>query len=294
MKTKTKLILFGVQIILLFSVQFLLSTYDSTLIFYNHYIYFPFQSARGYIFNFIPFSIGDIVYILAGIGLVITLTRWVYFISKFRVHKYRLGGSVLNALNTIAFVLLFFILGWGANYYKTPLSENWRLPRKISRKEDSINLVAFDRLLVNRINANAPLYKNMSFKEVNSLSLAWYRVFTDSKLKENGLGIKPTLFAYFLEHIGIDGYYNPFTGEGQINTSLPAFILPFVICHEIAHQAGVAAEDDANLMAYSIGSISNNPTFIYSASLNIWLYVNSRLYRRDTGIAKKLEAQLNP
>ena len=61
----------------------------------------------------------------------------------------------------------------------------------------------------------------------------------------------------------------------------------------MAHQAGIAAEGDANLMAYALGTITDDSTFNYSSYLNIWFYANYRLYHRDSVMAKKFESQLN-
>ncbi len=293
-KTKIKLVSIALLLVLLIALQFLLSESSAFMDTYNNSIFYPLQSTRVMVLDFLPFSFGDTLYIIGGLLLLLTLLRWLYYISKFRVMKGKLGGSVLNLLITFLVVTLLFLLGWGGNYSKEPLPEYWNLPRKITRKDDSIALVKFDKLLINRINENAPLYKNLSFEEVNRLSVAWYKVYTNSKLKAHGLGTKPSMFGFFMERTGIDGYYNPFTGEGQVNKHIPAFSLPFVVCHEIAHQTGIAAEGDANLMAYAIGMVTDDPTFNYSASLNIWLYVNSRLHRFDTALAKKLESQLNP
>jgi hypothetical protein len=62
----------------------------------------------------------------------------------------------------------------------------------------------------------------------------------------------------------------------------------------MAHQAGIAAEDDANLLSYAVGTIADDPTFRYSAYFNLWLYTHSRLRRADSSMAKKLALQLNP
>src|SRR5690606_2945838 len=63
------------------------------------------------------------------------------------------------------------------------------------------------------------------------------------------------------------------SGEANINTRLPAFVLPFVTCHEIAHQLGVAKEDEANLVGYLAAIHSNNATFQYSGYYNMFRYV---------------------
>ncbi|MEI8280426.1 MAG: DUF3810 family protein, partial [Bacteroidota bacterium] len=115
-----------------------------------------------------------------------------------------------------------------------------------------------------------------------------------SKTKMHGLKVKPSFFGFFMQYLGIQGYYNPFTGEAQVNRFLPTFMLPFVICHEMAHQSGIAAEDDANLMSYVLGTTVNDTSFNYSCYLNLWLYANSRLRIKDSVLANIFRNELNP
>jgi hypothetical protein len=105
---------------------------------------------------------------------------------------------------------------------------------------------------------------------------------------------KASLYGYFMQYLGIQGYYNPFTGEAQVNSMLPEFMLPFVVCHEMAHQSGIAAEDDANLLAYAICASAPDSAFAYSGYFNLWLYAQSRLRRLDSVAANSLLAALNP
>jgi hypothetical protein len=196
------------------------------------------------------------------------------------------------------------MLSWGANYYKPSLIDSWSLtptrPALLTatdtaeRKKLALeNLVTFDKLLVSRLNAYAPHYQTLTLRQLNDRAKSYYYMYTDSKVKTYGVEIKPSLYGYFIERLGVEGYYNPFTGEGQINKGLPAFTMPFLICHEMAHQAGIASEEDANLMAYALGTLVPDSTFRYSCYLNIWLYTNNRLYRRDSTLALKLESELN-
>ena len=50
--------------------------------------------------------------------------------------------------------------------------------------------------------------------------------------------------------MGFSGYLNPFTLEAHINSTLPKISLPITIAHEMAHQNGIAAENDANFMGF--------------------------------------------
>ena len=296
MRYKRKFILLLLLVIFILLADYVL---PSSVRPYDRIIFYPFQSFRMILLGWIPFSIGDVLYVLGGFFLLFTLSRWVYYTVKFSTFKGRLAGSVLNTISIILFVYLFFVIGWGANYNKPPLREYWGLATPVikekaeRRRVDSMALVAFNVFLVDKLNTTVINYKTLSFAETNERSKAYYRVYTDSKVRMHGLGIKETAFGYFMERMAIDGYYNPFTGEGQVSGRLPAFVMPFIVCHEMAHQAGIAAEGDANLMAYAIGTATNDATFNYSAYLNIWLYANNRLYRRDSVLAKKFESQLN-
>lgn len=247
-----------------------------------------------------PFSVGDVLYVLGGAWLLYTMVRCVYYASKFSQTKHLLAASLLNILNAGLFIYLFFVWGWGANYYKPPLGRSWGLYTRFDgtkadrRMKDSAMLVNFNRFLTDKLNTSAPYYRHMPTDVINVHAKIYYRQYTDSRVKEYGLNIKPTVFSYFLDRLAIEGYYNPFTGEGQVSASVPGFMMPFVVCHEMAHQAGIAAEGDANLMAYALGSIVPEQTFNYSAYLNIWLYANRRLHYRDSTLAATFVQQLNP
>jgi hypothetical protein len=93
--------------------------------------------------------------------------------------------------------------------------------------------------------------------------------------------------------MGFGGYFNPFTHEAQVNNLKPNYTSPLTTCHEMAHQTGIAAEDDANLKAYIECVESDEVTFQYSAYFNIWLYAHSKVYQMDSNKANLLKRQLN-
>ena len=296
MKLKRKLILLLVLAVL---IALAVSVLPHCIPGYDRWFFYPFQSLRILLLGALPFSVGDVLYVAGGAMLLYTLIRWIYYALKFNRYRQQLAASVLNAINTALFIYLFFVMGWGANYAQPSLYQYWKLQtpeikdRAVRRSTDSLSLIAFNQFLLDKLNTTAPLYHPLSLQKTNERAKAAYRLCTDSKVKLHGLSVKPSMFGYFMERMAIDGYYNPFTGEGQINSRLPAFMMPFVVAHEMAHQAGIAAEGDANLMAYAVGTATNDAAFNYSCYLNIWLYANNRLFRRDSVSAKKFEGQLN-
>ncbi len=86
--------------------------------------------------------------------------------------------------------------------------------------------------------------------------------------------------------MGFLGYYNPFTGEAQLNLTIPRFVIPYVTCHEMAHQLGYASESEANFVGYLAAVHSTNPLYQYSAYFDMLQYANSELRRRDNTAAQ--------
>ena len=113
-------------------------------------------------------------------------------------------------------------------------------------------------------------------------------------LKYNPPSIKSSLWGWLGNYVGFLGYYNPFTGEGQVNTTVPSFVQPFTNCHEIAHQLGYAKESEANFVGYLAASNSKDPDFQYSAYLELFIYANSNLFYTDSLAAKEFGKKLLP
>ena len=82
--------------------------------------------------------------------------------------------------------------------------------------------------------------------------------------------------------MGYLGYYNPFSGEAQVNTTVPAFVIPYTVCHEVAHQLGYGSESEANFVGYIAATHSGNPQIEYSAYFNLFAYANRQLYQVDS------------
>ncbi|MBS1585426.1 MAG: DUF3810 family protein [Bacteroidetes bacterium] len=259
---------------------------------FSTYVFRPFQHLRNIIFNNIPFSLGDILYAAGGIAIVAIAIKWLYFLFWIKRYKEVLTISILRTLSAASVIYMVFLLGWGSNYYKPSLSESWGLADTSAQSDSAY--YSFDTLLINRLNRYAAHYHPASFGETGTKAAQYYLRYSRHPEQIKGLKIKVSLFGEFLQYMGVQGYFNPFTGEAQGDSYLPEFMQPFVICHELAHQAGVAAEDDANLMAYAIGTQAADSSFNYSCYFNLWLYTHSRVRMIDSTVAKGLYRTLNP
>jgi Protein of unknown function (DUF3810) len=260
---------------------------------YTNSIYRPTSLIRAFCLRLLPFSLGDILYGSTAVGLLMVVVFAVKYLYKFEQNKYKLAVLLLRTCSLFPFVVLLF-WSWSINYNRKPLAMSWRLPPAASRVQDSVNLVAFDSFLVANLNNSAPNYTALSFFDADTIARDNYcRADTFLKGFRGLLLIKKSLYQWLLERTGIEGYFNPWTGEGQVDEKLPSVLMPFVISHEMAHQASIAAEGDANLAAYVVATSSTNASFRYSAYFNLWLYVDGRLSRRDSVLANSFRNALN-
>ncbi|OJW81268.1 MAG: hypothetical protein BGO69_04170 [Bacteroidetes bacterium 46-16] len=288
---KKRLIILSVTIIAAAVIPYIFSVSSAGIAAYSTYIFRPVQHLRNKVFSYIPFSAGDVLYLLLGVSLLALIAKWIFIIIRIARYKEDLITSLIRSLLAAALIYLLFFIGWGGNYNQPPLSDSWQL--EDTSLLNNAKLYAFDSSLVDRLNQYAPAYHPLHFGEAGRRAATYYREYSDLHPALSGLKVKPALYGNLLEYMGVQGYYNPFTGEAQVNSNLPAFVLPFVICHELAHQAGIAAEDDANLLAYAIGTRTEDSTFRYSCYFNLWLYAHSRLKMEDTSLARELYKKLN-
>ena len=259
---------------------------------YTSYVFRPFQSLRNAVFGIFPFSVGDFIYLSLFFVVTALIIRWVYLLLRLHKEGHELAHSMLNSVITLAFIYLLFFVGWGGNYFRGTLTRYWKL--NVPKTAAVADLAQYDSFLIDRLNVLSAGYQGLPFSTADTLAKHYYAVLTDSKVRPRGLRVKASLYGYFMQYLGIQGYYNPFTGEAQVNGALPQFMLPFVMCHEMAHQCGIAAEDDANLLSYAVCTVAPDRAFAYSGYFNLWLYTQSRLKQTDSTIANKLMARLNP
>ncbi|HLZ85892.1 MAG TPA: DUF3810 family protein, partial [Puia sp.] len=106
--------------------------------------------------------------------------------------------------------------------------------------------------------------------------------------------VKASFYSYLGDYLGFGGYYNPFTGEAQVNTCQLPFTQPYTTCHEMGHQLGYARENEANFAGYLSARSSPDPAFRYSAYFDLWMYATGEMYSRDSVFVKDLVKQLHP
>ncbi len=248
--------------------------------------------------GWLPFSVGDVLYFLAGLWILIKFIRLVQSLFTMPQKGQRLGFALLRLLFISLTVYIIFNIFWGLNYDRKGIAYQLQLP---SLKYDTADLSTVQFLLLQKVNSSKQALlrqqaKYPSNKELFNRAAACYaqarQVFPFITYKP--ASIKASIFSWWGNYFGFTGYYNPFTGEAQVNTTVPKFLLPYTTCHEMAHQLGYAKEDEANFVGYLAAANSTDTLFHYSTYLDLFIYANRRLYFFDSAQARASAKLLLP
>lgn len=108
------------------------------------------------------------------------------------------------------------------------------------------------------------------------------------------LGVKGMTFSRVMSLMDFTGFYCSFTGEANVNTDSPACLLPSTCAHEMAHQRGIASEQECNFIAVLACVNSGNPAYIYSGWLMGYIYLGNALYRAEPDAYWEIRDTLAP
>ena len=131
--------------------------------------------------------------------------------------------------------------------------------------------------------------------QMNDKLISAYDKFCEeySFIRNFDSNIKPVMLSELMSYTHITGVYTFFTGEANININFPDYTIPFTAAHELAHQRGIAREDEANMIAFLVCSMSDDPYIRYSAYVNMYEYMVSALRKADAELYNNARAELS-
>ena len=236
--------------------------------------------------GWIPFSLAEMLIILLPviIGLIIFLA--VKQLKKDNRAKVRFIASLLAVLS---FFYSSFVLTFATAYRGSTLDTKLSLERaKLSADElyeTSMKVLSELSEAEKAVNFKENGFSEMPYghrglnKRLNEAYLKAYEKYPFlQKMKSN---VKAVLLSEPMTYTHISGVYTFFTGEANLNVNFPDYTLPFTMAHEMAHQRGIARENEANFVAFLVCLESDDAYIRYSAYLNMLEYLTNALYKAD-------------
>ncbi len=263
--------------------------------YYSNELYVSISNISRTVIGKIPFSIGDIIYGILIISLLILI--W----NSRKTWKLNWKDNLLIITSVLAIVYFLFHILWGLNYYRVPLFEKMAIKREYTNQE----LFVFTEKLIAKTNQiQLKITHNANQKVVNPYTQEAIFVKTQNGynhlanqypfFKYQIASQKKSLFSLPLTYMGFGGYLNPFTNEAQVNDMLPMYGFPNVICHEMAHQIGFGSESECNFIGFLAGIKNEDLYFQYAAYSNALRYSLHNIEVLDESKLTTFLAKINP
>ncbi len=266
--------------------------------FYATKIYVAVSSFIRILFGWLPFSFGDILYLLVIIWFVWKLWKFSGKLLRRKLNQKWFLNTGYKLIIISMLVYILFNIFWGINYNRKNLVDQLNLRLT---KIDTTDLKNLEGLLVLKVNESkqALINNNAEYPGNKELFLRAFACYRQAEklypfLSYKNKSVKSSMFSLWGNYFGFTGYYNPFSGEAQVNTRVPKFILPYTTSHEMAHQLGYAKEEEANFAGYLAATSSTDTLFHYSTYLDLFVYANRQLFIVDSVSAKKFTSKLLP
>lgn len=195
--------------------------------------------------------------------------------------------AVLGAVCAGVSIYVGFCVLWGINYYIDSFQDRSGIRAEPVAVEELKRVTAYFADRVSKASVAVPRDGNgvfaVSREEILEKSVQAYTAVEQQFpfLEMEDSGVKGVHFSKMMSRLDFTGVYCPFTGESNVNIDSPACMLPSTAAHEMAHQRGIASEQECNFLAILAATTCQDPAYEYSGWLMGYLYLGNALYGVD-------------
>lgn len=257
---------------------------------YSETIYQSIRRTISAVTSLVPVSLAELLlYALALLVPALILWRILQTVLH-RIAFMRLLQTLASELLAVAVVLNLFYITWGFNYFREPLSERMGL-NVTSRSVDELEKFVLKTAGEARaLRASLQEDQNGVFSPaetdqqiLNALPEAYASLSAQNPVfQADPTRAKRVLWSRGLSWQGIAGIYIGLTAEPNINFDQPPLLLYQAAAHEMAHQTGIASENEAEFTAYLACLSSEDANVRYSGLMNALILAGNALYHADS------------
>lgn len=294
MQIKTKTVIAISLIPQYFLIKWISKYPDFIETYYSNGIYLYISKLFRFMLGWIPFSFGDLVYSFS----IIYIIRWLY-INRKRI-KNDTKQWFTDITSAVAIIYFAFHLFWGLNYYRLPLYKSLDLKSEYTTAQlvdVTKKLITKSNSIYTKIAGNDTLKIDIPYSKSDILKMAplGYHNLKNTfpNLEYYPKSTKKSLFSYPLTYMGFSGYLNPLTNEAQVDALIPIFMFPTTTSHEMAHQLGYAAENEANFIGCLAAIKHDDIYFQYTGYTFALRFCLNEIYRRDEALFESLYEEIN-
>ena len=248
----------------------------------------PLKGALGRLCALTSLSVMELLYVLAGAAALVYVVGSVIAVVKARGRRgQRAYGALLLAADVCLTVYALFCLMWGVNYWTDSFQDRSGITAQPVAAEDLEAVTAYFAQQLADTADSVPRDENgvyaVSKEQILAESTAVYGGVTElfPFLDFRDTGVKAVGCSRFMSIMGFTGVYFACIGESNVNVDSPACLLPSTVAHELAHQRGIAWEQECNFLGVLASVTSGMPDYVYSGWLLGFIHLGNALYETD-------------
>ena len=235
----------------------------------------------------LPFSVAELLYVLAAVTAVVLLVLMVRYLVRSRQRGRAAYRCALFVLDLFLTVYAAFSLLWGANYYADDFCDKSSLSPEPVAYEDLVRVTQYFADHLAEASTHIARDENGLFtadrQEILNYADTVYDYLYDEFPFLDMPDQKPKgiFFSKIMSAMNFTGFYFPFTGESNVNMDSPAMLLASTCAHELAHQRGIASEQQCNFLAVLACTRCGDANYHYAGWLLGYIHLSNALYRAD-------------
>lgn len=247
----------------------------------------PFEQFLGRACAALPFSVAELLYVLAAVTSVILLALMVRYLVKSRKKGRAAHRCVLFTADLALTVYAAFCVLWGVNYYADDFCDMTDLTPEPVAYEDLLHVTRYFANGLTLASKQVERDEDGLFTADRQDILDYAGQVYDCLYDEFPLLDMPDqqpkgiFFSKIMSAMNFTGFYFPFTGESNVNMDSPAMLLASTCAHELAHQRGIASEQQCNFLAVLACTRCDNANYNYAGWLLGYIHLSNALYRAD-------------
>ena len=256
----------------------------------NFWVYsltLPFEQLLGRACAALPFSVAELLYVLAAVTSVILLVRMARYLVKSKRKGRAAYRCVLFTADLALTVYAAFCVLWGVNYYADDFCDMTDLTPEPVAYEDLLHVTRYFANGLTLASKQVERDEDGLFTADRQDILDYAGQVYDCLYDEFPLLDMPDqqpkgiFFSKIMSAMNFTGFYFPFTGESNVNMDSPAMLLASTCAHELAHQRGIASEQQCNFLAVLACTRCDNANYNYAGWLLGYIHLSNALYRAD-------------
>lgn len=248
----------------------------------------PLKGALGRLCALTSLSVMELLYVLAGAAALAYVVGSVIAVVKAGGRRGRRAyGALLLAADVCLTVYALFCLMWGVNYWTDSFQDRSGITAQPVAAEDLEAVTAYFAQQLADTADSVPRDENGVYAVPKEQILAESRLVYGGVTEQfpfldfRDTGVKAVGCSRFMSIMGFTGVYFACIGESNVNVDSPACLLPSTVAHELAHQRGIAWEQECNFLGVLASVTSGMPDYVYSGWLLGFIHLGNALYETD-------------